>query len=123
MSVLRTLPPPLAAVQSGLLPALVVVLPLMMRLSGSSSQVPASPCGAEASSEPVMFRVILPEVSTNPPLPPFGPPLASMLPPNCVQSSAQTVTLPPLPLFVALALIVVFACTMVCSTVGVVPSP
>ena len=48
---------------------------------------------------------LAPEVSTSPPLPDWLPPRALMVPWNRVTSSAQTITLPPLPLVMASALI------------------
>src|SRR5262249_28406303 len=82
-----------------------VAVVMSMLLSGSSSQLPALPCGAGASTEALapMFSVPLPEVSTQPPSPPDGPPLARMVPLNAVAPSDQTATVPPLPLPVALA--------------------
>ena len=54
------------------------LLVIVMSLSGSSSQLPALPLAAEAStvaSAPTE-SVCLPEVSTQPPSPPLGPPRA-----------------------------------------------
>ncbi len=47
---------------------------------GSSSQVPVRPAGARVSMLPVTARLTLPEVSTNPPLPPVAPPRALINP-------------------------------------------
>ena len=65
----------------------------------------------------------LPETSVNPPLPLRDPPLAEILPSKVVVLSDQTITLPPLPLVRASALIVLFASTVVVCAVGVRPAP
>lgn len=65
---------------------------------GSSSNVPAAPCGALASTLPRKLRVPLLETSTKPPSPAALPPRASMWPANEVSPSDQTATLPPVPL-------------------------
>ena len=67
----------------------------------------------------------MPETSTKPPLPPFGPPLAEILPAMLVAASERTTTLPPLPLSVASALMVAPAAIRVFVAVrvrsGIVP--
>ncbi len=75
----------LLVVKSGL-PVMLVFDPLvwMVMLLGSSSQRPATPKGAAASTIPVAVRVFLPEVSTKPPLPLLRPPRARICPANTV---------------------------------------
>jgi hypothetical protein len=50
---------------------------LIVRSKGSSSQVPALPAGALASTMALLAMArVWPEVSTQPPSPPLGPPRA-----------------------------------------------
>ena len=96
----------------------------MVRLSGSSNQLPPFPLGAPRSTRPVrMLRLFLPEVSTCPPSPPFAPPRAVMEPLNEVWLSAHTATSPPLPLSVALALMLACGPTTVRLAFCTSPTP
>ncbi len=85
-----------------------LLLLAIVTLYGSSSHVPAFPAGAEAfTAAPVTSRE-WPEVSTNPPLPPPGPPWARKVPWAWVTESGfatadQTLMFPPSPSVVALA--------------------
>ena len=83
-----------------------VLMPLaMVTPAGSNSHRPALPKAAPASMRmPWASRLCLPEVSMKPPSPPWLPPRALMLPWAWVVASAQTMTLPPLPVSVASAL-------------------
>src|SRR5712691_7015473 len=85
-----------------------------VRSVGSSSQVPGFPATALASTTALLAMAsVCPEVSTHPPLPPLGPPLARIVPLNTVVPSDHTTTFPPLPLAVALASITAPALTVV----------
>ena len=80
-------------------------VPLAIIISaGSSSSIPVLPCGARVFTAPLNVKYSLPETSTKPPSPDCAPPRALMLPKKRVALSAQTITLPPLPLVMALAL-------------------
>jgi hypothetical protein len=57
-----------------------VVVLVIVTLRGSSSQLPACPALAEASTLPMACRLLWLEVSTWPPLPLVAPPLASICP-------------------------------------------
>ena len=74
--------------------------------SGSSSSTPPSPNGASSFTSPSKARACLPDTSTKPPLPPCCPPCDSMVPKKRVTSSDHTMTLPPSPSVIALALMV-----------------
>ena len=52
----------------------------MVRLAGSSSSRPVSPCAADVSTSPWKNRYCLPETSTVPPSPPAAPPRAATSP-------------------------------------------
>jgi hypothetical protein len=73
---------------------------------GSNSSVPVCPAGADVSTVPSKASVLLPDTSTNPPLPPDWPPFAEMLPPKPVWPSDQMTTVPPSPSPTASAVIV-----------------
>ena len=75
-----------------------VVAAVICRSFGSISHRPAAPCAAVASGVRVTSRYFRPDVSTNPPLPPFCPPRALMSPLTRVASSEKTMTRPPSPL-------------------------
>ena len=93
-------------------------------LSGSSSQIPGLPALADASTVPVEIdRPFLPEVSTNPPSPPAAPPRACIEPLNEVAPSAHTITVPPLPVSMALAVTRAFGPTTVWLAVATPPPP
>ena len=92
----------------------------MVTSEGSSSQVPAAPCGALASTMPVSVSSPCVEVSTKPPLPPPAPPRAEAEPAKVLDFSPHSVTSPPSPFFSASALIVVAAST---ATVFAVVTP
>ena len=94
-----TVPSPAAVswVPSPLVPATIV------RLSGSSRNVPVSPLRAVKSTVPVSLTPLWLDTSAKPPSPPVAPPLAEMLPAKFVRVSDKTVTLPPLPLLTASA--------------------
>ena len=64
---------------------------------GSMSQSPPSPFGAVMSGVRAITKVSRPEVSTNPPSPPSGPPRALNWPSTFANPSANTTTLPPSP--------------------------
>ena len=66
---------------------------------GSSSQLPALPATADASTEavPATSSAPLPDVSTRPPSPPVAPPRAEAAPRKYVEPSDQTTTSPPSP--------------------------
>ena len=54
---------------------------VMVKSAGSSNHSPLWPLPADAPTRaPVTSNERLPDVSTNPPLPPCSPPLAEMLP-------------------------------------------
>ena len=92
--------------------------------SGSSSQVPARPALAPASTMPLRTpRLCLPEVSTWPPAPPAGPPRALMRPSNWVTPSAHSTTRPPSPAWVALASMRAPSAMTVVSALRSVPWP
>ena len=109
----------LRLVPSVVAPMLLVVsapLPLaMVKLVGSSSQVPASPFAARVLTRALSpTRSVVPEVSTWPPLPALAL-LAVMLPSKRVTLSAflallQSTTLPPSPPSSALAAMLAPAC-------------
>ena len=82
--------------------SLVVVVPIVI-VSGSSKSVPVSPLGAVKVVEPWYSRSFFPETSAKPPSPLRAPPVAVIEPAKEVDSSAQTMILPPLPWVVALA--------------------
>ena len=71
-----------------------VVVVMSTLESGSSSHCPAVPFGAAALTEAVRptTSVRRPEVSTNPPWPPWLPPCALILPLKTVVPSDQTAT-------------------------------
>ena len=102
----------------------VPVVPTV-RFSGSSNQVPNLPWGALVLTPAALptTKLVLPDVSTKPPLPPAVPPWALILPSNRVVPSAHTMTRPPLPLLVASAVITLLASTLVTAARGVVPCP
>ena len=79
--------------------------------------VPSLPEGAATSIEPVMPSN-LPETSTNPPSPPFFPPLARIVPAIVVWSVDSTTTVPPFPFRVALAAITAPGATVTLRAVG-----
>ena len=91
--------------------------------TGSSNQVPLLPLGAEASAARLTLSCCLPEVSTKPPSPPWLPPRALMVPSTRVAPSAHTTTVPPLPLAVASARMLLAPSTRVVLALGRVPSP
>src|SRR4029453_17655675 len=66
-------------------------------LSGPTSQCPAAPCGAAASTIPLACRLSLPLVSTDPPSPPSAPPRAKIEPANLEVCSDHTIAVPPSP--------------------------
>jgi len=76
------------------------------------------PFGALVSTCPAKLSTPLLDVSTNPPEPDGAPPPAKIVPANVVAVSDHTMTLPPLPLPVADALIVVAASTLTVVAVG-----
>src|SRR5438445_6607455 len=69
----------------------------MVTLFGSSNHVPPVPLRALALTLPSTWSD-WPEVSTKPPLPPLGPPVARMVPANAVRSFDHTIAVPPSPL-------------------------
>jgi hypothetical protein len=74
--------PPLALLSVPLIPA-AVALPWLAAIKmfvGSSSSSPALPFGASVLTVPLKSSQFFPETSTDPPLPPFAPPRALMLP-------------------------------------------
>ena len=93
-----------SAIDANGLAALIPTLPAPATISilfGSISHSPPLPLTAVASGTRVMSRFLRPEVSTNPPSPPFAPPLAVTSPCTCTSFLAKTMTLPPFPLSVA----------------------
>ena len=76
-----------------------------------------------STTAPVIDRNSRPEVSTNPPSPPFAPPRAVTEPKKDVASSAQTMTLPPSPTVMALARSLASPVTKVRAAVRVSPLP
>ena len=85
---------------------LLAVAPVIATFeSGSNNHDPPFPCSAPAPPRtPVASRILCPEVSIKPPLPDCAPPLAQMEPWALVNPSDQRITLPPLPLVTASAL-------------------
>ena len=61
-----------------------------VRFSGSTSHAPNVPFAADVSTRMPPKLTVWPEVSTEPPLPPFGPPLALSVPATVVKPSDQT---------------------------------
>ena len=107
-------------------PEVRVALPpeITSMFCGSSSSVPATPCGALASTLPRKLSAPLLDTSTNPPAPDLSPPRASMFPAKEVSPFDQTATWPPAPLRRALAsMLVVFAMTVCCASLIAVSSP
>ena len=96
---------------------------LIVMSVGSSNNVPVAPCAARVSTVPWKTSVPLPEVSTKPPWPDVAPPRASIAPLKSVLPSAQTLTVPPSPAFVALALMRTSAPTCVRCAVATPPWP
>ena len=96
---------------------------LIVMSVGSSSSVPVLPCAAEVLTVPANASVPLLDVSTKPPSPPKAPPLAEMLPAKRVWPSAQTATLPPLPLLTASALMMALWSTKVLEAFCSSPAP
>ena len=96
---------PVALGVKRLVPLIFVLLDpeTISTLAGSNSHVPA-PNPPWEFTEPKACRLFLLDVSTKPPSP-FVEPTAEMSPEKLVYSSLHTITLPPSPLFVALALI------------------
>ena len=92
-------------------PLAVFAAALIVKFAGSSNHVPPlPPSAAFASTRPNACRLSCELVSINPPLPAPLPallaapaPLASMLPKKPVYSLLHTITRPPSPLLVALA--------------------
>ncbi len=83
----------------------------IVRLSGSSSNVPVIPFGADRSTSPVSDRCA-PDTSANPPSPLFLPPLALIVPVMRVVSCESMATCPPAPFVAASAAIVAPCCTV-----------
>ncbi len=72
---------PLGLAPKALFPKTLSAPPLpMIIFLGSKSTVPALPFAAETSTVPRKIRFSFPDISTNPPLPEFSPPLALTLP-------------------------------------------
>src|SRR3984957_13337663 len=75
------------------------------RFIGSTSHSPAWPFGADVLTRMPSKLTLCPDVSTNPPLPPSGPPLAAIRPATLVRPFDHTTPLPQSPLRVGVALI------------------
>src|SRR6202140_1275254 len=103
-SVLSTMLPPEFEVHvpAGDCAAVVVAL-LTVKSVGSSSQVPAAPCGAEAFIAMPATSSLWPDVSIVPPFPKPAP-LAPSRPLTAVTPSDHTTIVPPFPFCVASAL-------------------
>ena len=104
-SIIRSVPAKLAITLAGVSspPA-----PAMTQLTGSSNQTPVFPTGASVLTLMESDRLTCcPDVSINPPLPLTAPPRAERVPAATVLASDQTVILPPLPVCMASALIMV----------------
>ncbi|BAZ30408.1 hypothetical protein NIES4074_28680 [Cylindrospermum sp. NIES-4074] len=95
----------------------------MLISAGSSSNVPKFPLGALRLTLPEKFSSCLPDTSTNPPFPELTPPVALIFPLKAVNLSAQTITLPPLPLSRESALITESLLTNVRKALGTLPLP
>ena len=112
---------PVAVAVNGVAPVIfVLVVAVMVISAGSSSHSPRRPRNEMAFTVPSASSVRWPDVSTNPPSPPLMPPLAVMSPLKLVRSSAQMLTVPPLPLSVALARITAPCSITVSSALGVI---
>src|SRR5262249_56167931 len=85
---------------------------------GWGSRGRGAQAGADVFAGARVNSTVCPGVSTNPPLPPLGPPLARMVPAKVVCVSDHRITLPPLPLPVDDALMVVPASTLTVDAVG-----
>ena len=89
------------------LPAITLSAPdpdaTIVKSVGSIRIEPCDPSAADTSIAPVSEYPVLPETSTNPPLPPAGPPDATIWPAMLVCSVLNTVTVPPSPVVVARA--------------------
>ena len=94
-----------------------------MRFVGSSNSIPTCPRLADASTSPSNASRCLPDTSTCPPCPPSAPPRELMAPSNRVSPSDHTVTVPPSPLFPALASICAPAATLTRCALGSTPLP
>ena len=76
---------------------------------GSINHKPPLPVGEAAVTAIPFVFTLCPDVSTNPPSPDFAPPLAEMLAATFVSLSDHMMTLPPLPVSFASALISTFS--------------
>ena len=108
-----TVPPPVGAGDATV--SLPPAAALVMRMRRGSIRIePAAPFGAVTSTGAwLMFSTAWPEISTNPPLPPCGPPRADSVPSTRLTSVELIAMVPPWPRTVASARIVAPRSTVV----------